>query len=163
MRVIAAILLAGLAASSGCTRDAADPADRSGEVRLCPILRLKAEGPYTVPLTFSNGTDKPFNYFTSLGEIAGFRYSLRRNGKEVPGRPQLGPGNSPPVYTPHSVKPGEKFSFSYKLQHTELKPGEYDLQIVYRVYEGSTINLKNEEKYKPTPAHFTQNYTLILE
>jgi hypothetical protein len=152
--------LAGLVVSSGCTPDGADQADRSGEVRLCPVLRLKAEGPYKVPLTLSNGTDQPFIYVTTLGEVVGFDYSLRRNGKEVPsdsGTP--GPGLNP-VYTPHSLKAGERVSFSYKLnRHYKLEPGEYDLQVVYRIYEGSTINLKNDA----TPAHFTLNHTLIVE
>src|SRR5262245_58271467 len=152
------ISLACLAVPSGCTPDGADPADRSGEVRLCPILRLKAEGPYKVPLTFSNGTDKPFVYVTSYGEVVGFDYSLRRNGKEVPRDPAGGPIGDM-VYTPHTLKAGEKLSFSYKLnRHHKLEAGEYDLQIVYGKYR-STIDLK----YDTTPAQFTLNHTLIVE
>jgi hypothetical protein len=50
--------------------------------------------------------------------------------------------------------------FNHELdRYSKLEPGEYDLQLVYRVYEGSTVNLK----YNATPAHFTLNYTLIVE
>lgn len=157
--------LTGSVLSPGCVPDAPSPpkegggAERSGEVRLGAILRLPAAGP-KVPLTLSNGTDQPFIYVTSYGEIVGFDYSLRRNGKDVPrDTPTPGPGLNP-VFTSHLLKAGERLSFSYKLhRHFKLEPGEYDLQIVYRIYEGSTINQKNNA----TPAHFTLNYTLVVE
>ena len=79
------ISLAGLSVFAGCNPDATDQADRSGEVRLCPVLRLGAAGPYNVPMTLSNGTDKPFIYVPSSGKSPGLDYTLRRNGKDVPG------------------------------------------------------------------------------
>ncbi len=161
---LAISLLAGWVLASGCSPDPAAPreagADRPGVVRLAPVVRLSASGPFAVPLSFANGSDQPFTYVFSYGEIVGFDYALYRDGKNVRGdAPQVGQIPNP-VYTTKTLKAGESLTYSYKLRrHQKLKAGEYELEIAYKVHKGATLDLE----YNATPAQFTLSYTLIVE
>lgn len=151
----------GTVLCSGCTPAPGKGGTvRPGAVQLAPVIRLEASGPFAVPLSFANGSDQPFTYVFSYGEIVGFDYALYLNGKNVRGdAPQVGPISNP-VYTAKTLKAGESLTYSYKLRrHTKLKPGEYELEITYKVHKGATLDLK----YNATPAQFTQTFTLIVE
>lgn len=158
--LLALFTLIGAALTCGCSPKAAAPRKGDGEVRLAPVIRVKSSGPFSVPLCFSNGSDKPFSYSFAYGEIAGLEYSLHRDGKAVKRDLPAGGPIPNPVYTVKTLKPNESLTFSYKLDgYSKLKAGEYDLKIIYRVHKGSTLDLK----YNVTPADFTLSYTLIVE
>ena len=123
-------------------------------------MRLKSTSPYHIPVALANSTDKAFNYIFNNGEILGFEYNLRQRGKLVRyDGPTPGPGSMQPVYVKKELKPSETLTFSYKLRHLKLDPGEYALELSFRVYKGSTLDVK----YEATPVDLTLHYTLIVE
>ena len=67
--------LSGFVLAVGCSPGPVGPGKggtvRPGAMRLAPVIRLQASGPFAVPLSFANGSDQPFICLSSGGEIVG--------------------------------------------------------------------------------------------
>jgi hypothetical protein len=140
------------------TEEAGVPAPKPfTDLRLAPVVRLNASDEVRVPLSLVNNTNETIQYASSFGSIVGLDYTLSRDGKVVSRAFTLGPSTTTNI-TVKELKPDERIIFYHRLNYTELKPGEYELQVTYEIHRGSYLNTK----HGLTPVKFTQSFILVV-
>jgi len=109
--------------------------------RLAPVLVVKARSPIRIPVALTNPTKDELTYAvdavdtgaTGLYQLDG---TLYRDGREVKQRVMY----DAPLFQKHQIrrlKPGAAVVLDFRLPYTDIKPGRYELRLIYEVYPKS--------------------------
>ncbi len=148
-RNVLAVTVAGavvLCLSAGCTpgeeKASQTPFVVAGDLptaRLAPIQVVPARAPYRVPVAFTNPTANELTYAVDANGTGLYQLgcSLYRDGQEVK---EGWITYDEPLFQMSQVrrlKPGAAVTLQYKLPYSTVKPGRYELRLIYQIHPKS--------------------------
>jgi hypothetical protein len=133
----------------------------TNSLEVIPVLRLDGSSDMVVEAVFENTSSNPIGYLPDNDgqSVSDFYPKLSKDGKPLPFLLEERRGGMLSAKRVRKLMPGQgiKHKWSLKNLYGMLKPGRYDLNIVY-----DFGNIEMEKKYGITPLSVEQRMWLIV-
>jgi len=158
-------LFVGCTPGGGKGPDAPTPFVVAGDLptaRLAPVLVVNARSPIHVPVALTNSTKDELTYAVDAkhadeAELYNLQGSLYRDGRLVKEERVMYDEPQFQMNQVRRLKPGAAVTLHYRLPYTKVKPGRYELRLIYQIHPKSG----DETKHGLTAIKLEQ--TMILD
>jgi hypothetical protein len=119
------------------------PKDAQGKAAVVAFVTVKGTSDINVPVAFTNPSEAIVRYPWIRGSLGFLHGVLYQDGKRV--KANIVRRDAPP-FTKDQVKelkPGETVTFQYRLPYSEVKPGRYELRLVYEIPPKSVLETED--------------------